>query len=171
MRGATVYDGFGFSRSIHFNPHSPCGERLKFLLAYTDEQHFNPHSPCGERQYEFAKPATVSPISIHTPHAGSDGDDETVSREFIIFQSTLPMRGATLLIPFLKSRCIDFNPHSPCGERRQMQLEDIPDSEISIHTPHAGSDGILYRYHCHEKNFNPHSPCGERRYRAVCMGQ
>ena len=57
---------------------------------------------------------------------------------FVQFQSTLPMRGVTI-------------------ESNEAQAR----YEISIHTPHAGSDqtktvafGVLF-------NFNPHSPCGE----------
>ena len=55
------------------------------------------------------------------------------------FQSTLPMRGAT----FVASLCILI-------------------SKISIHTPHAGSDYILFEYEETQIYFNPHSPCGER---------
>ena len=80
------------------------------------------------------------------------------------FQSTLPMRGATIVCLLLWI-CL----------------------MISIHTPHAGSDfagkifystlvlfqstlpmrGATYVRHCnfiHRRYFNPHSPCGERLY-------
>ena len=56
-----------------------------------------------------------------------------------VFQSTLPMRGATLP---------DLSHHHV--------------SVISIHTPHAGSDRPLLTLWQHCQNFNPHSPCGER---------
>ena len=79
-------------------------------------------------------------ISIHTPHAGSDSD-----------------------CPSFTSISSDFNPHSPCGERRLIIHDLFNNFGISIHTPHAGSDliwdcltGKAYR------DFNPHSPCGER---------
>ena len=57
----------------YFNPHSPCGERLySARRTRIAPQHFNPHSPCGERLF----------------------------RSFVdewgeLFQSTLPLRGAT----------------------------------------------------------------------------
>ena len=57
------------------------------------------------------------PISIHTPHAGSDDAAEHVLRQLFQFQSTLPMRGVT-----------------------QKYVVDTPNGRISIHTPHAGSD-------------------------------
>ena len=60
-------------------------------------------------------PDISSEISIHTPHAGSDRYPTACTYYFS-----------------------DFNPHSPCGERRAL----VPDIRkvISIHTPHAGSD-------------------------------
>ena len=103
------------------------------------------------------------PISIHTPHAGSD-NMPSKKPQFVInfnphspcgerrayflincsrfkFQSTLPMRGATATLQLSISIQNDFNPHSPCGER--------PGQRKDVFTPIG--------------NFNPHSPCGERR--------
>ena len=56
-------------------------------------------------------------ISIHTPHAGSDACKDRRAERDKRFQSTLPMRGATL-----------------------FQLLHGGVRLISIHTPHAGSD-------------------------------
>ena len=78
-----------------------------------------------------------------------------------IFQSTLPMRGATprrkdaeaalrisIHAPHAGSdqglgvKTNDkryFNPRSPCGERHQIGRIVLA-SDISIHAPHAGSD-------------------------------
>ncbi len=125
--------------STHFNPHSPCGERLQpfrrvqvlrrisihtphagsdrqELQNEDDTKYFNPHSPCGERRSSRCLLDCSCSISIHTPHAGSD-----------------PRQ----LRP--KTKDFYFNPHSPCGERPWVQ-------GICKH--------FLY--------FNPHSPCGER---------
>ena len=57
-------------------------------------------------------------ISIHAPRAGSDG----ILSEFAL---TIPA---------------DFNPRSPCGERRQYHAVRRAAGEISIHAPRAGSD-------------------------------
>ena len=79
-------------------------------------------------------------ISIHAPRAGSDPGFALTYRICSIFQSTLPVRGATNGFPSVwRSRKIsihapragsdprarataavpsDFNPRSPCGERR-----------------------------------------------------
>ena len=56
-----------------------------------------------------------------------------------LFQSTLPVRGATFARKCFIALSRDFNPRSPCGERHLGEFID-----------HI------------EKNFNPRSPCGER---------
>ena len=104
------------------------------------------------------------------------------------FQSTLPVRGATLSFypdPGLRG---NFNPRSPCGERPitgllalfniiisihapragsdyyQRFIPLIGGSHISIHAPRAGSDLIWSFLHLLSMMyFNPRSPCGERR--------
>ena len=63
----------GFGDLFHFNPRSPCGERLLLLIFLFDNGHFNPRSPCGERP---------------------SGLDRAAARG-LLFQSTLPVRGAT----------------------------------------------------------------------------
>ncbi len=59
-----------------------------------------------------------------------------------IFQSTPPMRGATIYIVFLAHPGKYFNPRPPCGERpygyKKIKIKD----GISIHAPHAGSDSL-----------------------------
>ncbi|EOQ37160.1 hypothetical protein HMPREF1526_02079, partial [Butyricicoccus pullicaecorum 1.2] len=156
-------------RSSYFNPHSPCGERqhassfslnsssISIHTPHAGSDHswanmrrlqhdFNPHSPCGERRGVW-RAAVQGIISIHTPHAGSDLTLTSRSRMVAIFQSTLPMRGATLT------------------DGATLTVVDI-----SIHTPHAGSDRVLVHFSsfCYT-NFNPHSPCGERRLLIVLL--
>ena len=82
-------------------------------------------------------------------------------------------------------RSNNFNPHSPCGERLTSRLimshslefqSTLPmrgatflrlqshryRRQISIHTPHAGSDPAVVVPRGQHAHFNPHSPCGER---------
>ena len=58
---------------------------------------FNPHSPCGERR-GFRRQRLAVHISIHTPLAGSDWLIVSWSVTVRVFQSTLPLRGATFLL-------------------------------------------------------------------------
>ena len=99
--------------SIH-TPHA--GSDWSNREIHHGHRDFNPHSPCGERPFRFRNRFSRS-----------------------IFQSTLPMRGAT--------RC--FGITFVCRK-------------ISIHTPHAGSDTIFPWWYQPHQHFNPHSPCGER---------
>ena len=105
------------NRKNDFNPHSPCGERLRFSTKTIGRNYFNPHSPCGERPGDCAEQFIELVISIHTPLAGSDIFGRRWTRPASTFQSTLPLRGATNLPPYIDERYL-----------------------ISIHTPLAGSD-------------------------------
>ena len=78
-------------------------------------------------------------VSIHAPRVGSDTSLDMKGLDDAMFQSTLPVWGAT------EGYC------SSANERR-----------VSIHAPRVGSDGdrssLLWQRRC----FNPRSPCGER---------
>ena len=57
-----------------------------------------------------------------------------------IFQSTLPVWGATFCPARRPMRLVNFNPRSPCGERRGQQHQAGAQLQISIHAPRVGSD-------------------------------
>ncbi len=143
--GSDILLHLRWGMSQDFNPRSPCGERPNAALAVVMPiQHFNPRSPCGERLVGLLVLLSCG-----------------------IFQSTLPVWGATLTnkagngflnisihAPRVGSdgwphgkprRQVYFNPRSPCGER------------------HAQSPLGSAR----KRDFNPRSPCGERRSQAV----
>ena len=85
-------------------------------------------------------PPSATRISIHAPHAGSD------------------------LTHVAKiTSALDFNPRSPCGERRAGRRDYAAGTGISIHAPHAGSDSGWLSGIAITSYFNPRSPCGERR--------
>ena len=100
-------------------------------------------------------------ISIHAPHAGSDGTGSSRGagpanfnprspcgeRRLVIipgvvlvrFQSTLPMRGATVtnLGDAAKAKISIHAPHAGSDQLREFYRRR---RRISIHAPHAGSD-------------------------------
>ena len=147
--------------SIHFNPHSPCGERLMPTLAGVSGHSFQSTLPLRGAtskaclvlvpfsEFQSTLPlrgATHAPvphrrcraISIHTPLAGSDVTD-SLEPSPVQFQSTLPLRGAT-------ERPFD------CWNT------DLFQSTLPLRgaTFYSIQRTALY------ENFNPHSPCGER---------
>ena len=79
----------------NFNPRSPCGERPDCAHWRHCAAYFNPRSPCGERLPKFRKRKWRRNISIHAPLAGSDWLCRTGMASVRLFQSTLPLRGAT----------------------------------------------------------------------------
>ena len=117
MRGATSSVMAKYISSIYFNPHSPCGERLLCFLCFPLHIPISIHTPHAgsdeaDRFYFYRRD-----ISIHTPHAGSDKIAGPYPAKRKRFQSTLPMRGATCSISPVTPHSFHFNPHSPCGER------------------------------------------------------
>ncbi len=81
-------------------------------------KYFNPRSPHGERRFP--------PL------------DEV--KGFLVFQSTLPARGATLHHCLLLMALLHFNPRSPHGERPPLNSQPQIVMDISIHAPRTGSD-------------------------------
>ena len=83
----------------------------------TRRENFNPRAPYGARRYRRSHCFYSECISIHAPHTGRDvvqsGQDKTGPR----FQSTRPIRGATLLLRWLAVAIINFNPRAPYGAR------------------------------------------------------
>ena len=76
-------------------------------------------------------------ISIHAPRAGSDYGGEPDQN----FNPRSPCgeRRALRVMVYLNSE--NFNPRSPCGERRVKGGRRGSGCAISIHAPRAGSDG------------------------------
>ena len=62
-------------------------------------QGFNPRSPRGERPSMRLTMPVALIVSIHAPREGSDGYARSSVGLILVFQSTLPARGATVAIP------------------------------------------------------------------------
>ena len=199
----------------YFNPRSPCGERRKqrrhnrrqklisihaprvgsdayYAYSTTDTDDFNPRSPCGERRPRSTAGTSCPLISIHAPRVGSDALFLAGTPVDPVFQSTLPVWGATHPCGRCHQGYLDFNPRSPCGERpavlsvfrncliisihaprvgSDQGIMDLGYSrQISIHAPRVGSDFQVLPLESIQSDFNPRSPCGERRRDALLLG-
>ena len=126
----------------YFNPHSPCGERRARERGALRGFKFQSTLPLRGATVESSEESSGLSISIHTPLAGSDARQQLTQHmriEFqstlplrgattandndmrtLVFQSTLPLRGATAMSILKFSSYLDFNPHSPCGERHPI---------------------------------------------------
>ena len=78
------------------------------------------------------------------------------------FQSTLSLRRATSTAYEKYKKVMNFNPRSPCGERRIFHADFLKHRVISIHALLAESDQGRRGYRIPTLHFNPRSPCGER---------
>ena len=160
MRGATLIFIIPI-RCQEFQSTLPMRGATKVARRKTETKVFQSTLPMRGATTKCSLHSRFTSISIHAPHAGSDTSFNPIHHLFNnfnprspcgerrsrlmlliyerLFQSTLPMRGAT--------RC-PWKGHGCYG--------------ISIHAPHAGSDGCDQKKRNPYQNFNPRSPCGER---------
>ena len=96
--------------------------------------YFNPRSPCGERHHFRLGHQPRRQISIHAPRVGSDANEGERTRIDELFQSTLPVWGAT--------------PPGASGSSPRR---------ISIHAPRVGSDAAGRAGHRHRR-ISIHAP-------------
>ena len=135
-----------------------------------DRYYFNPRAPCGARR---------GPGNNYRFHPR--------------FQSTRPLRGATLVRPVSFFISIYFNPRAPCGARRSDTVMDpsgilfqstrplrgatrwprqsLLGRSISIHAPLAGRDMPPGWQVQSRHNFNPRAPCGARLLRSASLSR
>ena len=95
MRGATASFAMFLNFTWNFNPRSPCGERLTLVHKSSITSRISIHAPHAGSDVGTNRSWEVRVISIHAPHAGSDCKVPSLCFVALIFQSTLPMRGAT----------------------------------------------------------------------------
>ena len=99
------------------------------------------HAPHTGRDFAAGMTPQRAKISIHAPHTGRD----LIFYGFHLvicgaFQSTRPIRGATIASPMSSSGRAYFNPRAPYGARRQRGMQYFSYLGISIHAPHTGRD-------------------------------
>ena len=142
------------------------------------------HAPRAGRDGTSSKTRGRGNISIHAPRAGRDLRMAVSRPQQVRFQSTRPVRGATVPLLQVVTSGGDFNPRAPCGARlmaghRVMTPEIFQSTRpvrgatekaekqihaglISIHAPRAGRDSQVLRSALSRCDFNPRAPCGAR---------
>ena len=143
VRGATMMPRSVARLRVDFNPCSPCGERPpSYATGAEASPNFNPCSPCGERLVDKRRDAALIRISIHAPRAGSDcGSPNQLNFNDISIHApragsdcnpaARPSRSTRISIHAPRAGsdpngCAptgttpNFNPCSPCGERRVL---------------------------------------------------
>ena len=105
--------------SLEISTHAPrAGSDMPWSSRLMAARYFNPRSPCGERPGLHDGAISGGGISTHAPRAGSDAPAAYPLPAPSRFQPTLPVRGATTRAYRASRTTRNFNPRSPCGERR-----------------------------------------------------
>ena len=105
------------------------------------------HAPLAGRDLDMEY-ETLSDlnISIHAPLAGRDWRYVHLAQARVVFQSTRPLRGATLR-PF--QRCLllpYFNPRAPCGARHKRATDGTANVQFQSTRPLRGATFIVSLY-------------------------
>ena len=209
MWGATIISVPARRQNFYFNPRSPCGERHSVHIQTTTEKTISIHAPrvgsdedfsfTGWKDLLFQSTLPVwgatgvreelkklGYISIHAPRVGSDqhhrslqsiikyfnprspcGErpiQKTAYQKNMLFQSTLPVWGATRAITAILQGVRDFNPRSPCGERHTRHSVGILLINFNPRSPCGERPFKMWQLLPRKSYFNPRSPCGERQH-------
>ena len=81
----------------------------------------------------------------------------------LLFQSTRPMRGATLNDKTFPVKKVDFNPRAPCGARLFLLGIQSSCKLFQSTRPMRGATGCAPCRSARARHFNPRAPCGARR--------
>ena len=135
------------NRAGNFNPRSPYGERPTSNVSSQRVTDFNPRSPYGERPGIYIRAEELQYFNPRSPY-GERPTKLDLSGNWLEFQSTLPLRGAT----------------------RSSQQQRIF-NPISIHAPLTGSDSSYRTSFSWTAYFNPRSPYGSDVWTSQAAGQ
>ena len=167
-RGAT-YSFLAARRHSSISIHAPRTGSDEYIHRRTFKRtaNFNPRSPHGERLQSIWHTAGSFHISIHAPRTGSDQLYELGMLSPTQFQSTLPARGATLLMPFTAMLAI-FQSTLPARGATACEAVQVAAMCVFQSTlPARGATRKLLATLSARSHFNPRSPHGERRPRMV----
>ena len=167
--GSDAGSGFKCRKSGLFQSTLPVGGATCSLLPELQAGAISIHAPRGGSDIKVINHRIEDLISIHAPRGGSDsvtgmanilrqvfqstlplgGATRKILTSWTIswsFQSTLPVGGATIPDGYLHFCPSDFNPRSPWGERQLVYIPFCYPPIISIHAPRGGE-----RLDCHRR--------------------
>ena len=141
IRGATLSSPASSSPRSHFNPRAPYGARLT-------------NTPAAHGTYS---------ISIHAPHTGRDKAGHVLLVPADLFQSTRPIRGATVSCLRTSPRMTDFNPRAPYGARQAASPDGANVlTDFNPRAPYGARLAHVIGVPLESIHFNPRAPYGAR---------
>ena len=168
-----------------FNPRTPCGVRRWMfgrMAAYLPISIHAPLAGCDERLSNIFDQIK---ISIHAPLAGCDSwrlcaqhsdryfnprtpcgvrrrRPRRISEQKSAFQSTHPLRGATMEREPQPAQAGHFNPRTPCGVRPCGRCTRSACATFQSTHPLRGATLQVAQAVQRTQDFNPRTPCGVR---------
>ena len=139
VRGATPTRCVWSLFSLNFNPRAPCGARRGRGRLPDPDGDFNPRAPCG------ARPEKMKGVYIMEK-----------------FQSTRPVRGATVSFDLPAFSPSNFNPRAPCGARHTPTIRQATARYFNPRAPCGARPGHGDAFERRRGDFNPRAPCGAR---------
>ena len=143
--GATT--GYSFkSRWVSISIHAPRVGSDGSLLPHTQHSpNFNPRSPCGERHYGRVSAYDGEIFQSTLPVWGATCLEGAGVVYGDAFQSTLPVWGATSTVIHKRNNSVNISIHAPRVGSDSIVLPVHGVKTISIHAPRVGSDhGLQY---------------------------
>ena len=145
--------------SIHA-PHA--GRDLRLRSIGTQSLNFNPRAPCGARLKLLPNFQRQRLISIHAPHAGRDTLQTAFGMTYVEFQSTRPMRGATIKSGVHVSIAHAFQSTRPMRGATITIGRSLLISAFQSTRPMRGATYSPWSEVGEFEDFNPRAPCGAR---------
>ena len=144
--------------SIHV-PHAGC-DSFQWCFSCWNK-YFNPRTPCGVRPRREKIRRPCGAFQSTHPMRGATIISTAVTLT-TVFQSTHPMRGATVLTIATMIRPRHFNPRTPCGVRHNS-MDNYSDGLAFQSThPIRGATFSMKPAKMEVIHFNPRTPCGVR---------
>ena len=162
MRGATSLLICLLTESDFISIHAPhAGRDVSLLPRPPLPRHFNPRAPCGARPRCSNCHKLRRPISIHAPHAGRDSTGSLASLQRSRFQSTRPMRGATIALAV--NRVLHgFQSTRPMRGATSRRSTTPRPASFQSTRPMRGATPTRAGAAIFPTDFNPRAPCGAR---------
>ena len=162
--GATEGDKLSASLTVFQSTLPVWGATHNAHVVCQEVYNFNPRSPCGERRWGLLQLYQEVDISIHAPRVGSDKPLPVEDGYIILFQSTLPVWGATSPVVEPPPKGL-FQSTLPVWGATGSVAQLTKEGEFQSTLPVWGATVLQRLQSPRYRNFNPRSPCGERRLR------
>ena len=163
VRGATTCGRARGGCNRYFNPRAPCGARLDLAVRGRPLHPFQSTRPVRGATPTLRGGWSRMDISIHAPRAGRDLRSATCQAESLYFNPRAPC-GARPIRRLKGSTPPIFQSTRPVRGATLKAGKITPAQKISIHAPRAGRDEHDERRRAGRDYFNPRAPCGARPY-------